>query len=444
MSLHQTLWHAADIGDAELVSELMENPEVNVNHRDPQLQTSALLRASTLGHTQVVTALLRRPQIDVNLTNGHGWSPLLVACHFGLKEIVKLLLADPRTNVNIQLQEAWTPLLVASSEGRDDVVELLLKDPRVEVNAPGGRREVTALFLACESHHLTLIKRLLADPRIDVNSVTPKGSTAFFFACVAGDEGVVGLMLQDPRVDVTRPDRYGSSPFFIACQHSNEGVVRLMLQDPRVDPNTPMLDGQTPCSVALEMNNLGVFKLLLALGSDIKTDALVDVEKTLSFELPEDWLAFASGFEKSFITPREIGEKKGHLNCVALLDEFQRDRSSVKLRLWEELELQGLVAAELFVLVVFLSDDYLALPPPTTPEVIRIRRFLAISRRLPIELQMVLCNRTCGSPKDLIPMLLSEPAFRTLAWRFHIAEAERGKQAHIKEMSECEDEELDE
>ena len=66
----------------------------------------------------------------------------------------------------------------------------------------------------------------------------------------------------------------------------------------------------------------------------------------------------------------------------------------------------------LFGLVVFVSDLFLT-RRPDTPE--NVARFLAIASRLPLDLQMVLCNRTFGSPREIVSVRHTETAFQWLA-----------------------------
>jgi len=81
----------------------------------------------------------------------------------------------------------------------------------------------------------------------------------------------------------------------------------------------------------------------------------------------------------------------------------------VKIGLLDEL------AAEMFALVVFVSDGLLQINDTTTPS--PAARFLSIARRLPLELQMVVCFRQVGSDKEIIPGKDSEVAFKELARR---------------------------
>ena len=73
------------------------------------------------------------------------------------------------------------------------------------------------------------------------------------------------------------------------------------------------------------------------------------------------------------------------------------------------------LAAEMFALVVFVSDGLLQVNDTTTTT--PAARFFNIASQLPLELQMVLCFRQVGSAKEIIPGNESEVAFKELAER---------------------------
>ena len=83
-------------------------------------------------------------------------------------------------------------------------------------------------------------------------------------------------------------------------------------------------------------------------------------------------------------------------------------RCRVELCLLDEL------AAEMFALVVFVSDGLLK---TKTSSATTAARFFNIARLLPLELQMVLCFRQVGSDKEIVPGKESEVAFKSLAKR---------------------------
>jgi len=69
--------------------------------------------------------------------------------------------------------------------------------------------------------------------------------------------------------------------------------------------------------------------------------------------------------------------------------------------------------------MVFLSDEYLKIKSAGESDELKEKtgamRFFSVASQLPMDLQMVLCNRTLGSAKALILTKNSEPAFVNLA-----------------------------
>ena len=78
-----------------------------------------------------------------------------------------------------------------------------------------------------------------------------------------------------------------------------------------------------------------------------------------------------------------------------------------------ELGLLDALAAEMFALVVFVSDGLMQINDTTTPS--PAARFFSVAAQLPLELQMVLCFHQVGSGKEIIPGKEREVAFKELA-----------------------------
>ena len=110
-----------------------------------------------------------------------------------------------------------------------------------------------------------------------------------------------------------------------------------------------------------------------------------------------------------------IGEanKRGHTEVMTLLERFKENPEEPRHAMGLEVGWYDEAAAEVFALVVFVSDGLLGTrdqgtTPPRT-------RFFAIATQLPLELQMILCYRVVGLAKGIIPGKDSEAAFRNLA-----------------------------
>jgi hypothetical protein len=121
--------------------------------------------------------------------------------------------------------------------------------------------------------------------------------------------------------------------------------------------------------------------------------------------------------------------------CILRQKELAReiiDASQTPIQLHEKyhwsLEAVSFVTADeaLFALVVFYTDAYLIFVRVANDnfekKIWEMRHlhasFFRIAAQLPLDLQMVLCNRALGSDKDVITSTMSEPAFRALAVLF--------------------------
>ena len=109
-----------------------------------------------------------------------------------------------------------------------------------------------------------------------------------------------------------------------------------------------------------------------------------------------------------------VAKKLGYAEVVTLLERFKENPVETRHDMRVELGFIDELAAEMFALVVFVSNGLLQIND-TTPS--PAARFFSIATQLPLELQMVLCFRQVGSAKEIIPSKESEAAFKELATR---------------------------
>jgi len=204
------------------------------------------------------------------------------------------------------------------------------------------------------------------DPGFDVNmEVDGLGSTLLHYACLdSSSSPVIPLLLAHPDIDVNVKDSYGWTPFFYACC-GRPSSVRLLLKDPRVKLNEPNNDGHTPLWIAARRCHIDVIKWWIASGGEM--------------DLGEP------GHEK---TDAILGAKDNDKTEVAtLLERFKENPGLTRHAMRVKLGLLDELAAEVFALVVFVSDGLLQIKDPTTTT--PAARFFNIAKRLPLELQMV-------------------------------------------------------
>lgn len=237
-----------------------------------------------------------------------------------------------------------------------------------------------------------LAELIKQDPGFDVNMGQDGDRwTLLHYACWGSTSfPVIPLLLAHPDVDVNAKARYGETPFYYAC-YGRPSCVREMLKDPRVKVNEPDLDGYTPLRDAAVYGYIDVIKMWIASGREIdlgtpgneKTDAMGEAMKNDQAEV------------------------------VTLLDIFKENPEETRHTTRVELGFLGELVAEMFAIVVFVSDGLLQFNDINTPS--PAARFFSIVTQIPLELQMVLCNRAMGSAKEIIPGRESESAFKDLA-----------------------------
>jgi len=248
------------------------------------------------------------------------------------------------------------------------------------------------------------VSSLLRDyPEINVNWTdnhwTPLHITSFF-----GFVEVVKLLLAHPHIDVNLENDDGQTPLLLACHSGNESVFEVLLKDPRVDVTLDDNKGRTPLWWASCHGNYELAEWLIASGKD-----LGDIEKRRNWE----------GNEYSAL---EIAREFNNTEVVPVLERFVANPALTRHEVRVKLGMLDDLAAEVFALTVFLCDELLHLKPAShlaaTPDhatAATATRFFAIAKRLPMELQMILCHRVLGSKRQNILRKDSEAAFKSLA-----------------------------
>ena len=250
----------------------------------------------------------------------------------------------------------------------------------------------SSLYFASKNGNVEEVKEILGkNPNLNVNwGDGAAGWTALRVACDDGHDSIVSILLIHPEVDVNLKDSYGNTPFIIACANGCTSSVRLLLKDPRAKLNEPGHDRYSPLWCAVYNGHLDVVKWWIASG------------RVMDLGIPKDPRTDAI----------EMAMYNGPTEVVTLLENFKGNQEETRHQVRLEIGWYNEAAAEMFAVVVFISDELLQ-PKEMTPA--STARFFNITRRLPLELQMVLCHRVVRSAKDIIQGQDSEVAFRSLA-----------------------------
>jgi len=165
-----------------------------------------------------------------------------------------------------------------------------------------------------------------------------------------------------------------------------------MLKDSRVKVNAEA-DGHSPLWRATTNGYLDIIKLWIASGREMDLGT--------------------PGDDETDVTDR--AKKRRRTEVATLLERFQSDATQTRHAMRVEIGWYDETAARIFALVVFVSDGLLKTKATGVKAGAKRTQFLNMATSLPLELQMVLCYRVVGSPKEIIPGKDSEAAFKSLA-----------------------------
>lgn len=233
------LWIACQYGYADIVSRLLQTPDININFSSDEIirtyNTTPLWIASQNGKLSIVEQLLAMPGIDVNKSSLNNTSPLMAACKNNRIEIVKRLLASPHIKVNQGDFYNFTALHFACQYASLEIVNLLLEVPRINVNAV-STRNVTPLYMASDYNRPENAKRLISVPGINVNKTTFDDESPLYRACERGHIHVIEELLKSPDIDVNKIYGFRKlSTLEHACTFGKINIVRLLLAFPGID-----------------------------------------------------------------------------------------------------------------------------------------------------------------------------------------------------------------
>ena len=144
-----------------------------------------------------------------------------------------------------------------------------------------------------------------------------------------------------------------------------------------------------------------------------------------------------------YITAKQVAQRKGKNGVVALLEAFKSNPTKIKWRLRVKLgiylgkkrkkkeekkekifskgfsQFSTILEYEIarsFLCIVMLTDGYFSLKQKLNQHKTdsKIRQFYGITVQLPMELQMVICNRIFGFHADLISVSIIDKGLREI------------------------------
>jgi len=222
---------------------------------------------------------------------------------------------------------------------------------------------------AVTNDHIGKVKLLLTEPNLDVNWCTSKGKTALSLACRNKNKYIVTLLFRHPRININFKKSGCKTAFTVAVETNDSELIQMFLKDSRFDKHQHLK------YLACNSHDSGplLFKLLFA------------------YELM-DYVYFSPRI--NFIYNKTVYE---------FYEQRSDNRQKVISLNQAEFRVKQTLAAELHTLVVCVADDYFRLNHINVND--HTHRFFCMTTILPMELQMLICNRFAGSTNNNIPSI---------------------------------------
>lgn len=213
-----------------------------INAQNKNYQT-ALFLACANNRYEIVQRLCGIAAINRNLSLSNHCTPLMAAAETGRLTILEELLHGSSTttvsnevDINHQDDYGQTALYLACRNNRLPIVHYLCSSMETTIDYDLGHindEEDSPLIIAAARGYDLIVKELLryGGDRIRVNRQTRKGETALFLACQNSHSTVVDLLCDVPGMDVQLANHEGITPFIIAEGGSNSIIIRNVLQN---------------------------------------------------------------------------------------------------------------------------------------------------------------------------------------------------------------------
>lgn len=273
------------------------------------------------------------------------------------------------------------------------------------VSIQENRQKTAKKILATDKHHPLKINETF-DGLGDINF------TALHYAVRHSLPSIVSIILAHPDVDVNMADSNNATALFDACSETKDddpGMLIILLSDPRVRVD-----------IVETWDNLNILCRTACVGDEAIHQLQAMVAYRSYDELGIDKRANFHDFLSREITnePITVLEMARYCKFNGLVNFFEKCKT-YPLQTKHECEvlykLSDALSTQIYATVVLASDGYLKINPPLTEKECDTVRFLKMATRLPLELQMILCNRMFGINKDTITSKHSFPAFCYLA-----------------------------
>jgi len=213
--------------DLKAVSEILEDDQDSIDHRDSEKRTP-LHAAAYMGDPEIVRLLIEYGA-RINVKDSQWMYPLHRACASinlpKAKDIVSILL-DNEADVNARDKSQRTCLHIAAKHNSVDSIQLILNQNinSIDVSDRSGR---TALHYACQEGHLEMVQ-LLIQNGAKVNMSDKKERRPIHVTAIQGNIEVLEILVS-AGADINARDKDKMTALHFGCAAGHLDMVTTLL-----------------------------------------------------------------------------------------------------------------------------------------------------------------------------------------------------------------------
>lgn len=205
---------------------------------------------------------------DITSVNVPLVNPLLVECALKdntecLAALLKLVPAGLDVNIKYAGNNKKTALAIATDMGHVSVIRQLLAQPGIEIDSSHLN---PILLLAVYENDIECVRLLLNIPNLNVNitSSIDSGLTSLMIACDKNHIEIVKLFLALADTNINARSRRGNVAVMFAMNKGYDECARLLLESDKIDTNVVNQDGEAIITLCAGKSSEETIKVLLS------------------------------------------------------------------------------------------------------------------------------------------------------------------------------------
>lgn len=409
-------------GITEFIDILLKRK--NINFDRPIMGLTPFHLACEYGHTEIVTKLLDRDDIDYNKYTFDGYTAFYLACERGNNQIIKLLLEKKYINVNkrykkpsfnksciiseidasdlnMTVEYGMTPFAIACNNNNISTVKLLLSNPKIDINLKYDCNQGCALNDAFQKGHIDIIRLLLDDKRtrLDAKNNLNEGFLHIVFSKKDiknryNDAGsILNIISKMENLDLNAMDIHKRTALSSACDNYFIEGIRCLLAFEELNINLKYGNQDSPfqkcCLYYKTCERYGVYFSPIKMFLN-RHDLIMDYPMSeFCKSRPNESLSFIASYHDVKINTSN-GYAKG-LNSI--IEIYNKNKIATRMRMRKCLQLSKYDVALLYCYLLYYGSKFKKDDIMNLLMEVKMKRFYFITRDLPCELLMIICNR---------------------------------------------------